>query len=108
VASVLDGSDRRQHRLHRRLFDTIDTCEPATYIPADIRRERHRERGRDRCFRFWSRPLHAMTDAFTAAGFRISVVSEPTFAPDTPRELLPDTADRQAFPGFLFFVLHAS
>ena len=27
---------------------------------------------------FWNRPLHAMTDAFTAAGFRIAVISEPS------------------------------
>jgi SAM-dependent methyltransferase len=33
---------------------------------------------------FWARPLHAMTDAFTAAGFRITVISEPAVAPDTP------------------------
>jgi SAM-dependent methyltransferase len=26
---------------------------------------------------FWNRPLHAMTDAFTAAGFRTAVISEP-------------------------------
>jgi hypothetical protein len=50
-----------------------------------------------------------MTDAFTAAGLRISVISEPALAPDTPRELLPgDTALGHGFPGFLFFVLHAS
>jgi hypothetical protein len=30
---------------------------------------------------FWDRPLHAMTDAFTAAGFRIAVISEPAPAP---------------------------
>ena len=30
---------------------------------------------------FWTRPLHAMTDAFTAAGFRIAVISEPAPAP---------------------------
>jgi hypothetical protein len=35
----------------------------------------------------WDRPPHAMTDAFTAAGFRIAVISEPPAAPDTPREL---------------------
>src|SRR5580693_4680612 len=59
--------------------------------------------------RFWTRPLHAMTDAFTAAGFRISVISEPAVAPDTPRELLPDEiADGKRFLCFLFFVLHAS
>ena len=50
-----------------------------------------------------------MTDAFTAAGFRITVISEPPVAPDTPREMLPlNVADRQWIPCFLFFVLHAS
>lgn len=58
--------------------------------------------------RFWTRPLHAMTSAFTAADFRIAVISEPPVAPDTPRELLPlNVADRQWIPGFLFFVLQA-
>lgn len=58
---------------------------------------------------FWHRPLHAMTDAFTAAGFRVAVISEPA----------PDPAARALFPGevpdtpsgaslcFLFFVLEA-
>lgn len=58
---------------------------------------------------FWHRPLHAMTDAFTRAGFRISVISEPPFAPDTPRELLPPgLGERTAFLCFLFFVLEAA
>jgi SAM-dependent methyltransferase len=66
-------------------------------------------RGQTALLRFWTRPLHAMTDAFTAAGFRITVISEPAVAPDTPRELLPDDiADRRRFLCFLFFVLHAS
>ncbi|MBV1849985.1 class I SAM-dependent methyltransferase [Catellatospora tritici] len=57
---------------------------------------------------FWHRPLHAMTDAFTAAGFRIAVISEPPFSPDTPRELLPpQLGDRTAFICFIFFVLDA-
>jgi hypothetical protein len=44
-----------------------------------------------------------MTDAFTAAGFRISVISEPAVAPDTPRELLPDKiADNPRLLCFLF------
>jgi len=65
--------------------------------------------GQTAVLRFWHRPLHAMTDAFIAAGFRISAISEPAAAPDTPRELLPlNVADRQWIPGFLFFVLHAS
>jgi hypothetical protein len=61
---------------------------------------------------FWTRPLHAMTDAFTGAGFRIAVISEPAPAPDTPRELLPDfLADKPSgtpFLGFIFFVLEAT
>lgn len=57
---------------------------------------------------FRHRPLHAMTDAFTEAGFRIAVISEPPFLPDTPRELLPpELGDRTAFICFIFFVLNA-
>jgi SAM-dependent methyltransferase len=57
---------------------------------------------------YWHRPLHAMTDAFTEAGLRISVVSEPPVSPDTPRELMPPQfGDRTAFLCFLFFVLEA-
>jgi SAM-dependent methyltransferase len=57
---------------------------------------------------FWHRPLHAMTDAFTTAGFRLSVMSEPPMAAETPRELLPpQLLDRTAFICFLFFVLEA-
>lgn len=37
--------------------------------------------GRSALMSRWHRPLHAMTDAFTAAGFRITVISEP---PPTP------------------------
>jgi hypothetical protein len=51
------------------------------------------------------RPLHAMTDAFTAAGFRIAVISEPQPAP-AARELFPDDlATKPSFLCFLFFVL---
>ena len=57
------------------------------------------------------RSLSAMTGAFTAAGFRIAVISEPPPAPDTPRDLLPDfLKDRPPGSGFLcflFFVLQA-
>lgn len=56
---------------------------------------------------FWNRPLHAMTDAFTAAGFRISVISEPDPVPEA-RDLFPDMlAEKPSFLCFLFFVLHA-
>lgn len=60
---------------------------------------------------FWNRPLHAMTDAFTAAGFRVAVVSEPPPAPDAPPEILPPriaTGERSTFFAFLYFVLDAA
>jgi len=56
---------------------------------------------------FWHRPLHAMADAFAAAGFRIATVSEPPPAPDTPQELLPPGLEGRSFMCFLFFVLEA-
>ena len=56
---------------------------------------------------FWHRPLHAMTDAFTAAGFRIAVISEPSPAPGA-RELFPAELEaKPRFLCFLFFVLEA-
>ncbi|GGP84445.1 class I SAM-dependent methyltransferase [Saccharothrix coeruleofusca] len=58
---------------------------------------------------YWHRPLHAMTDAFTAAGFRTAVISEPPPAPQA-RELFPDELARfpsGSFLSFLFFVLEA-
>lgn len=57
---------------------------------------------------FWHRPLHAMADAFAAAGFRIATISEPPPAPDTPPEVLPPGLEEgQSFMCFLFFVLEA-
>ncbi|WP_405102617.1 class I SAM-dependent methyltransferase [Micromonospora sp. NBC_01412] len=57
---------------------------------------------------FWHRPLHAMADAFTAAGFRIATISEPPPSPDTPAELLPPDLDSGSFMCFLFFVLESA
>src|SRR4051794_29468362 len=58
---------------------------------------------------YWHRPLHAMTDAFTGAGFRITVIGEPPFSPDTPKDLVPpELGDRTAFLSFIFFVLEAN
>ncbi|MFB7110802.1 class I SAM-dependent methyltransferase [Streptomyces sp. NPDC056291] len=61
--------------------------------------------GQSAPMRFWRRPLHAMTDAFTTAGFCLAVISEPQ----------PDPAAREPFPdgfhdlstktNFLFFVV---
>ncbi|WP_329182830.1 class I SAM-dependent methyltransferase [Actinacidiphila glaucinigra] len=56
---------------------------------------------------FWDRPLHAIADAFTAAGFRIDTISEPAPAPGA-RERFPEVfAQKQSgkFLCFLFFVL---
>ena len=58
---------------------------------------------------FWDRPLHAMTDAFIAAGFRINVISEPPPAA-AAYDLFPDEfrgLTSTSFLSFLFFVLQA-
>ncbi|MBB5858188.1 methyltransferase domain-containing protein [Amycolatopsis umgeniensis] len=57
---------------------------------------------------YWHRPLHAMTDAFTAAGFRTSVVSEPHPAPGARERFPEELAGKTAFLCFLFFVLEAA
>ncbi len=55
---------------------------------------------------FWTRPLHAMIDAFAAAGFRVSVISEPQPVP-AARDLFPEAYQvLTTGPNFLFFVLH--
>lgn len=64
--------------------------------------------GRTVVYTNWHRPLQGMSDAFTAAGFDISVIQEPPVAPDTPRELLPPNLRHRArFISFIFFVLRA-
>jgi SAM-dependent methyltransferase len=58
---------------------------------------------------FWDRPLHAMTDAFSAAGFRINVISEPPPVA-AAYDLFPDVfrgLTSTSFLSFLFFVLQA-
>ena len=63
--------------------------------------------GRTALMTLWHRPLHAMTDAFTTAGFRICVISEPPPAPGA-RELFPAELEaKPRFLCFLFFVLEA-
>lgn len=57
--------------------------------------------------RFWHRPLHAMADAFAAAGFQIDVISEPQPDP-AARDLFPEAfASLSTKPRFLFFATHA-
>ncbi|MFJ8017301.1 class I SAM-dependent methyltransferase [Streptomyces sp. NPDC096339] len=61
--------------------------------------------GRAVPMKFWRKPLHAMTDAFTTAGFRLSTISEPQPDP-AARELFPDGFhDLSVKPCFLFFVV---
>ncbi|UJB40251.1 class I SAM-dependent methyltransferase [Streptomyces sp. A1-5] len=55
--------------------------------------------------KFWRKSLHAMTEAFTAAGFRLSTISEPQPDPGA-RELFPDGfQDLSTKTCFLFFVV---
>ncbi|MEU0598064.1 class I SAM-dependent methyltransferase [Streptomyces sp. NPDC006393] len=63
--------------------------------------------GQSAPMRFWRKPLHAMTEAFTTAGFRLSALSEPQPDP-AARELFPDGFhDLSTRPVFLFFVAEA-
>ncbi|MFE4469071.1 class I SAM-dependent methyltransferase [Leifsonia sp. NPDC056824] len=64
--------------------------------------------GRTAELTFWDRPLHAMTDAFAAAGFRIATISEPAPAPeafDRFPEIRKHASGR--FLAFVLFVLVA-
>jgi ubiquinone/menaquinone biosynthesis C-methylase UbiE len=91
---------------HPRILESSDPS--ADYFSVTQYSEEYIFDGRPAVLTYWHRPLHAMSDAFTATGFRIAVISEPPFSPDTPRDLLPpDLGDRTAFICFLFFVLEA-
>jgi ubiquinone/menaquinone biosynthesis C-methylase UbiE len=80
----------------------------ANYFTTSKRSEQWTFAGQSAVMNFWHRPLHAMSDAFTAAGFRITVISEPPPAPEA-HALFPDDVKEadSAFLCFLFFVLHA-
>jgi ubiquinone/menaquinone biosynthesis C-methylase UbiE len=91
---------------HPRILESSDP--QADYFSVTQYSDEYLFDGRPAVLTYWHRPLHAMSDAFTEAGFRIAVISEPPFSPDTPRDLLPpDLGDRTAFICFLFFVLDA-
>ncbi|WP_306189624.1 MULTISPECIES: class I SAM-dependent methyltransferase [unclassified Streptomyces] len=61
--------------------------------------------GRSAPMRFWRKSLRAMTEAFTAAGFRLATISEPQPDP-AARALFPDGFDDLSTrPTFLFFVV---
>ncbi|MFD7653156.1 class I SAM-dependent methyltransferase [Actinosynnema sp. NPDC059797] len=93
---------------HPIIYKMIDP--KADYFATVQWSSEHTFAGRKAVLSNWHRPLHAMTDAFTAAGFRISVVSEPHPAPEA-RELFPEELAEfpsGAFLCFLFFVLEAA
>jgi hypothetical protein len=61
--------------------------------------------GRTVPMKFCRKPLHAMTDAFTEAGFHISAISEPPPDPAARDPFPDDFAALSTIPGFLFFVV---
>ncbi|WP_431046922.1 class I SAM-dependent methyltransferase [Streptomyces sp. P1-3] len=82
----------------------------ADYFAPHMWSEEYTFSGQNAVLTYWHRPLHSMTGAFTAAGFRIAVISEPPPAPGA-RELFPDVLANYpsgAFLCFLFFVLEAA
>ncbi|ALG10559.1 class I SAM-dependent methyltransferase [Kibdelosporangium phytohabitans] len=92
---------------HPIIFKLLDPT--ADYFATTQWSHEHTFDGQKAVLTYWHRPLHAMTDAFTAAGFRTAVISEPPPAPGA-RQLFPD--ELAAFPSgaflsFLFFVLEA-
>jgi ubiquinone/menaquinone biosynthesis C-methylase UbiE len=92
---------------HPIIFKMIDP--KADYFATSKWSDEYTFNGQKAVLTYWHRPLHAMTDAFTAAGFRIAVISEPHPAPGA-RELFPDELAKfpsGAFLSFLFFVLQA-
>jgi len=83
--------------------------EKADYFGVTARTEEWAMGGGTTQLTFWDRPLHAMTDAFTAAGFGIDVISEPPPAA-AAYDLFPDEfrdLTSTSFLSFLFFVLRA-
>lgn len=81
--------------------------EKPSYFGTRHRTEEWTMGGQSARMSFWDRPLHAMTEAFTAAGFRISVISEPPAVPEA-RDLFPEEFRERTgtrFLSFLFFVL---
>lgn len=81
----------------------------ADYFAVSEWSEEYTFTGQSAVLTYWHRPLHDMTDAFTTAGFRVAIVSEPPMSPDTPKDLLPaELGNRTSFLSFIFFVLDAT
>ncbi|WP_446666641.1 class I SAM-dependent methyltransferase [Flexivirga sp. B27] len=90
------------------LVNYMDDPERNNYFAVTQYSETFEFDGQEGTLTYWHRPLHAMTDAFTEAGYAIKVLAEPPYAKDTPPELLrPELRERSAFLCFIFFVLEA-
>ena len=84
------------------------SVEGATYFPIVEFPMEVTLNGKPAVLHTWHRPLHAMVDAFTEAGFRIATIAEPPVALDTPEELIPPGVEgRMRFISFIFFVLES-
>lgn len=58
---------------------------------------------------YWHRPLHAMSNAFTEAGFVIEKIDEPGYDKSAPDSVVPERLrEREAFISFLFFALRSA
>jgi SAM-dependent methyltransferase len=68
---------------HKWQYPDADYFTPREYS------EEYTFSGQNAVLTYWHRPLHAMTAAFTEAGFRIAVISEPPTAPGA-RERFPE------------------
>jgi SAM-dependent methyltransferase len=63
--------------------------------------------GQDVLMRFWHRPVHAITDALTAGGFQLDVLSEPQPLPAAAERFPEEYASLSTRPQFLFLAAHA-
>jgi SAM-dependent methyltransferase len=76
-----------EHPFAIALMHHMQGDKPA-YFQTRSRTEEWTSGGHSAPITFWDRPLHAMTDAFTAADFRIIVISEPPLQRTPPRTAL--------------------
>jgi SAM-dependent methyltransferase len=79
----------------------------ANYFATSNRTEEYDFSGQPALLSIWDRPLHAMTGAFTAAGFQMTAISEPAPAPAALKQFPDQLAAMPRFLAFLFFVLQA-
>ncbi len=75
------------------------------YFAVERWSEEYTFNGQKGVLEYWHRPLHAMTDDFAKAGFRLSVVSEPHPAEGAKEKFPEEMQGKEAFLCFLFFVL---